>query len=86
MYYLLLPTAEARAALIAHLKSRGIHAVFHYVPLHASEQGRRTGRVAGEMTLTEDLSARLLRLPLWLGLESSQAEIIDEITQHLQGA
>jgi dTDP-4-amino-4,6-dideoxygalactose transaminase len=64
MYYLLLDSLETRTALIAHLKAQGIHPVFHYVPLHSSPAGRKYGRVHGSMKVTDDLSERLLRLPL----------------------
>jgi dTDP-4-amino-4,6-dideoxygalactose transaminase len=64
MYYLLLDSLETRTALIAHLKAQGIHPVFHYVPLHSSPAGRKYGRVHGSMKVTDNLSERLLRLPL----------------------
>ena len=83
MYYILLPTLEHRSRLIEHLKSKGIHAVFHYVPLHDSEMGRRVCRTAGNLDLTTQLSERLLRLPFWLGMEALQEEIIQEINQGL---
>jgi dTDP-4-amino-4,6-dideoxygalactose transaminase len=76
LYYVVLPGAEQRTRLIARLRSRGINAVFHYVPLHSSPAGRRFGRVAGEMRNTDELSARLLRLPLWLGLDPEVPETI----------
>jgi dTDP-4-amino-4,6-dideoxygalactose transaminase len=79
MYYILLPSAEKRSALIAHLKSKGIQAVFHYVPLHSSEMGRKVGRPSGNLDRTTDLASRLLRLPLWLGVEVHQQEIIQVI-------
>ena len=65
MYYLLLADEGRRDGLIRHLDSRDIGAVFHYVPLHSSPGGRRFGRVAGAMTNTDELSSRLVRLPLW---------------------
>ncbi|HEX9684396.1 MAG TPA: dTDP-4-amino-4,6-dideoxygalactose transaminase [Burkholderiales bacterium] len=68
MFYVLLRDLAARSRLIAHLKARGIHSVFHYVPLHSSPAGRRFGRAAGPMTVTDDVSARLLRLPLYYDL------------------
>jgi dTDP-4-amino-4,6-dideoxygalactose transaminase len=83
MYYILLPDTQIRMRLIDHLKSKGIHSVFHYVPLHSSDMGRRVGRVAGGMERTDDLSARLLRLPIWLGVEIYQAEIVAEIRKTL---
>ena len=76
MYYILLPSAEHRTRLIAHLKGRGISAVFHYVPLHSSPAGKRFGRAAGSMANTDQLSSRLLRLPLWLGLGSDVPDAI----------
>jgi len=83
MYYILLPSFEHRTMLISHLKSKGIHAVFHYVPLHDSVMGRKHGRSSGELVQTSDLSGRLLRLPLWLGLEEHQQDIIREISAGL---
>ena len=79
MYYILVPSLEKRTALIRHLKSKGIHAVFHYIPLHTSLMGRKHGRSSGELKQTVNLSGRILRLPLWLGMEQYQEEIIGEI-------
>jgi dTDP-4-amino-4,6-dideoxygalactose transaminase len=79
MYYLLLPGLDKRTEFIARLKERGIHAVFHYVPLHSAPMGRKLGRAVGEMSNTDSLSDRLLRLPIWLGLEEHQAHVIQEV-------
>lgn len=80
MFYILLPDLATRTRLIAHLKTRGIHPVFHYVPLHSSPAGRRFGRAAGAMTVTDNVADRLLRLPLYHGLTGEQAaEIAAEI-------
>ena len=79
MYYLLLPTLEKRSDFIARLKDRGIQAVFHYVPLHSAPMGKEVGRVAGAMDNTDELSDRLVRLPLWLGMEEQQAFVIQEV-------
>jgi dTDP-4-amino-4,6-dideoxygalactose transaminase len=65
MYYLLMRSEQERDGLIRYLGDRGIGAVFHYVPLHSSPAGRRFGRVAGTLAVTDDVSARLVRLPLW---------------------
>jgi dTDP-4-amino-4,6-dideoxygalactose transaminase len=64
MFYILLDSLATRTLLIAHLKAQGIHPVFHYVPLHSSPAGRKYGRVSGSMAVTDNLSERLLRLPL----------------------
>ncbi len=78
LYYLLLPSLESRTAFIDRLKTKGIHSVFHYVPLHSSPRGQSIGRAVGEMTNTTDASERLVRLPLWLGLEEHQDAVIAE--------
>jgi dTDP-4-amino-4,6-dideoxygalactose transaminase len=68
LFYLLAPSPEARQALVDHLKTREIQAVSHYRPLHMSEMGRRFGGRAGQCPITENVSDRLLRLPLSAGL------------------
>lgn len=79
MYYLLLADMEARTAFIDRLKAKGIQAVFHYVPLHASPLGIETGRVCGAMPQTIAAGERLVRLPLWLGLEDQLDDVIGQI-------
>ena len=81
MYYLLLPDLSSRQQLIATLAAVGINAVFHYVPLHDSPAGLRYGRAAGDMPVTRNVSDRLVRLPLWLGLEDHQQRVIDAVCQ-----
>jgi dTDP-4-amino-4,6-dideoxygalactose transaminase len=83
MYYLLLPGLEARTIFINRLKQQGIQTVFHYVPLHSSPMGQRYGRASGELTNTSAVSERLVRLPLWLGLEESLPEVVREIVSAL---
>ncbi len=80
MFYLILPSLAARQQLIAHLRERGILAVFHYLPLHLSPMGRRLGGRQGDCPVSEDVSDRLLRLPFYYGLaEDEQAEVIDAV-------
>lgn len=74
MYYVLLAPDIKRQKVIDMLKAEGIFTVFHYVPLHDSPAGCRYGRVTGAMTHTNDLSARLLRLPLWVPMQSQDIE------------
>lgn len=69
MYYLLLPNLKSRTTLIDKLDACGINAVFHYVPLHSSPAGRKYGRTQGDLFLTQELSDRLVRLPLWVGMD-----------------
>lgn len=74
MYYLLLPSLEVRTALIDHLKARGILSVFHYLPLHLSEMGRKFGGKPGDCPVTEDISDRLLRLPFYNTLTTAEQD------------
>ncbi|MBA3272543.1 MAG: DegT/DnrJ/EryC1/StrS family aminotransferase, partial [Chthoniobacterales bacterium] len=67
IFYLLLPSLDARQRLIDHLRQRGILSVFHYLPLNTSSMGQRLGAKVGECPVAEDASERLLRLPLYLG-------------------
>ncbi len=80
MYYLILPSWQIRQALIALLKSRGIMAVFHYLPLHLSPMGQRLGGRPGACPVSETMSDRLLRLPFFNSLDpASQGRVIDAI-------
>jgi dTDP-4-amino-4,6-dideoxygalactose transaminase len=79
MYYVLLRDRERRTALIDHLARNGIQSVFHYVPLHSSPMGIAVGRAEGPMANTDAAGERLLRLPLWLGLEEHLDRTISEI-------
>ncbi|MGL4549936.1 MAG: DegT/DnrJ/EryC1/StrS family aminotransferase, partial [Gemmataceae bacterium] len=72
LFYLLMPTLEDRQALIAYLKEARIHAVFHYVPLHLSEMGRKLGGWAGQCPVTERVSDQLVRLPLFPDLSDAE--------------
>lgn len=82
MYYIVLPDRSVRTRLIDSLKGRGIHSVFHYVPLHSSPMGRQVGRTAGPMDTTDAMSERLLRLPLWIG-EEFAPEVVDAVCEAL---
>lgn len=79
MYYLLLPDMKKRDAFIGKMREKGIHTVFHYVPLHSSPAGGKYGRANWELAVTDDISGRLVRLPLWLGLEPHMDYIIGNV-------
>ncbi len=78
MFYLKARDIKERTALIAYLKDNGIHAVFHYVPLHTAPAGLKFGRFHGEDRYTTRESERLLRLPMYYGLELGQVDYICE--------
>ena len=80
MYYVLLPQKTDRQGVLQELKQHGIYSVFHYVPLHSAPAGERIGRACGDMTHTSDLSGRLIRLPLWIGLtEAQQCKVVEKL-------
>lgn len=81
MYYLVMPTPEARDGLIVWLKSCGVAAVFHYQPLHLSTMGRQFGGHEGNCPVTEEISPRLLRLPFFNMLAADdQAYVIEAVS------
>jgi len=71
MYYIKAHDLDERSALLDHLKHAGVMAVFHYVPLHSAAAGLRFSRFHGTDRHTTRESERLLRLPLWYGLEDA---------------
>lgn len=78
IYYLLLNSVEVRTALWSYLKEAGIQSTTHYVALHSAPAGVKYGRVSGSMKVTDDLSNRLLRLPMWADLSSDEAALVLE--------
>jgi dTDP-4-amino-4,6-dideoxygalactose transaminase len=77
-----MPTPESRTALIAHLKSRGILSVFHYLPLHLSEMGQRFGGKPGMCPVAEQVSERIIRLPFFNDLtETEQAQTVEAVQE-----
>lgn len=82
MFYVLMPSLEKRQALINHLKAQDIISVFHYLPLHLSEMGKKFGGQTGDCPVTEDVSDRLLRLPFYNDLtEADLARVVTAIQE-----
>lgn len=82
MFYIKAKNLEERTKLIEHLKSKGIQAVFHYIPLHTSPAGMRFGRFFGEDKYTTSESEKLVRLPMYYGLtRKEQDEVINAIKE-----
>lgn len=79
IFWLKAKNAEERDRLIDHLSAHDIGSVFHYVPLHSSEAGRAMGRYSGDDRFTTSGSDRLLRLPMYLGLDAFEY-IVETIT------
>jgi dTDP-4-amino-4,6-dideoxygalactose transaminase len=73
------PSSTEESRFIEAMKVEDIHCVFHYVPLHSAPAGLRVGRAVDGLPVTTDLAERLVRLPLWLGLEEEQERVIDSV-------
>jgi len=87
LYYLIVPTGAIRDRLLAMLNDAGVNAIFHYIPLHLSDAGRRYGRTAGPMTQTEAAGARLIRLPLWPDMtEDDVSFVINRVAEAVESA
>ncbi len=80
LFYLMLPSLEARTRLIAELKAKGILCVFHYQPLHLSDMGREFGGRTGDCPVAELAGERLVRLPFFNDLkEPEQSRIVEAV-------
>jgi dTDP-4-amino-4,6-dideoxygalactose transaminase len=80
LFYILLENEVTRTALMEHLNRQGINAVFHYVPLHSSPMGRLHGFTVRDLPVTDDISGRLLRLPLYYDItEADQKRVVEQI-------
>lgn len=78
IFYIITRSRDERSRLIAYLKERSIWALFHYVPLHSSAAGIKYGRVSGKMVVTDDISERILRLPMYYEMCNEEIERVVE--------
>jgi dTDP-4-amino-4,6-dideoxygalactose transaminase len=86
MYYVTLPPKTDRATVLDALKQKGIHAIFHYVPLHLSPAGERFCRSSGSLEVTEAMAGSLVRLPLWAGItEDQQDRVVEALIDAVRG-
>lgn len=76
IYHLLLDSLETRTAILKHLKDNGVQATFHYVPLHSSPAGLKYCRTSGDLSVTEDISDRILRLPMSANMTMAEVDRI----------
>jgi len=79
MYYILVSNLEQRNGLLTFLREKAIYAVFHYVPLHSSPAGLKYGRVSGEMVVTNEVSDRLVRLPMYYEMRVEDVDLVVEV-------
>lgn len=87
MYYLILDSKFDRSRVLSEMRKNKVEAHFHYVPLHRSPAGKKFGRSHGNLSVTDDLSARLIRLPLWFGITlDQQARVVATLKDSLEAA
>jgi dTDP-4-amino-4,6-dideoxygalactose transaminase len=85
IYFLILPTANARTVMRQKLRDKGIHTTSHYVPLHSAPAGKKYGKTASTMKITDDYADRLLRLPMYFELtRQDQQNVVDNVLSLLK--
>ena len=81
IFYIITRSLEERTGIIASLRKKEINPIFHYIPLHSSPAGLKYGRTGGAMTVTDEMSNRLLRLPMYYGMSEEDIEkVMKELT------
>ncbi len=83
MYYLLMRDIQDRTRFINSMQLEGVNCVFHYVPLHSAPRGKVSARTDAQLFATDDLSVRLVRLPLWVGLFPEMKTLLPIIIRQL---
>jgi len=83
IFYILVKSEKEQSRIINGLKEQEINAVFHYQALHSSPAGKKFGRSQGDLPVTDDLSVRLIRLPLFSGLTNDQVDLVSEQLERL---
>lgn len=86
MFYILLNSPQEQTQLLEGMATAGINAVFHYQPLHRAPAGRQYGRAHGALKVTDDLSGRLVRLPLYSDILPAQVDRICEVLEQVMSA
>jgi dTDP-4-amino-4,6-dideoxygalactose transaminase len=87
MFYVLLPDRDMRNQVLAQVQGAGVHATFHYVPLHSSPGGQRFSAGSTDCPVTDDVSGRLLRLPFYTSLsEHERTRAVDVLVSALERA
>ncbi len=86
IYYIVLDSQRTRDNLSRFLQTRSITAIFHYVPLHSSPAGKKFARISGSMRVTDEISERLLRLPLFYQMTEAEIEFVSESIAQFYGS
>ena len=76
MFYLKVGDLKTRIDLLEYLALNDILSVFHYVPLHSAKAGLKFGKFVGTDQFTTSESERLIRLPMYYGLDKSEVSYV----------
>jgi len=79
MYYVLFNNVDERSKFISYCKLKEILTVFHYVPLHSSPAGKKFGKTLFDMSVTDSVSDRLVRMPMYYGLSDNDLSYIKDV-------
>ena len=82
IYYLLLDKKFNRDSVLQKMNELGVNAVFHYQPLHSSPAGKKYGKHSSPLPVTDDISERIIRLPMWIGFDQHE-RVIDTLLKSL---
>jgi dTDP-4-amino-4,6-dideoxygalactose transaminase len=85
LFYIITRSLKERTKLIKYLEENGVNAIFHYVPLHSSPAGRKYGRVSGSMNITDDVSSKLIRLPIYHEMREEDVGRVVEVVKRFYG-
>ncbi len=81
MFYLITRNESERTKLLHFLNQNGVGAIFHYVPLHSSPAGKKYARTQGRMSITDEVSSRIVRLPLFYDMTSDMVDKIVDLIE-----
>jgi dTDP-4-amino-4,6-dideoxygalactose transaminase len=86
MFYILMPTLNDRQRFIQYLKGHEVWSVYHYLPLHTSTMGKQFGSIPGDCPVTEAISDRLVRLPMYFELSQTEQAFIIKLIKDFRTA
>ena len=81
--FAILVAEPLRDWVLSALKAEGIEATFHFIPLHSSPFVRKTLKMRYSLPVTENVSRRIIRLPIYPQLKKSD---MDDIANALSKA
>ncbi|MBZ2192816.1 dTDP-4-amino-4,6-dideoxygalactose transaminase [Pseudoalteromonas arctica] len=79
MFYIKLRSNNSRKKFIDYMRVHGITTPFHYIPLHTSPAGKQFGEFIGIDNFTSSESSKLVRLPLYYGMNNKDVDKVIKI-------